>query len=126
MSRPEIPQLTSDSALAILGKIIEELQTPEIAQKLEEARFNVGNEMLKMMQLVFPIVMQVQLEVIKEFGFSENREGMVKFMQMLRSLERDDTEVARLHSAIKAYYLPPVSVSANTEMPLDENAINSA
>lgn len=122
MSRQEtIPNLTSETAVSILNKMLEELQEPSNVQKLEEARDNVGNEMLKMMQYLFPIVMQIQMDIIKEFGFPEGREGIVKFAQMLRSLERDDSEVARLHSLIKAYYLPPVSVNAAAnESPVEE------
>lgn len=32
--------------------------------------------MLKMMQFVFPIVVQIQMDVIKNYGFSEGREGI--------------------------------------------------
>ncbi|KAF2895655.1 hypothetical protein ILUMI_10514 [Ignelater luminosus] len=122
MSRQEtIPNLTSETAITILNKMIDELQDPSNVQKLEEARDNVGNEMLKMMQYLFPIVMQIQMDIIKEYGFPEGREGIVKFAQMLRSLERDDSEVARLHSLIKAHYLPPVSVNAAAnESPIEE------
>lgn len=110
-----IPILTTENAILILNKMIEELQSAENTKKIEEAKDNVGNEMLKMMQHIFPIVMQVQMEIIKEFGFPDGRDGIVKFAQMLRNLEREDSEIARLHSTIKAYYLPPVSVNATNE-----------
>lgn len=126
MSRQEIPQsLTTGTAIMILNKILDELQLPENIQKLDEARDNVGNEMLKMMQYLFPVVMQIQMEVIKEFGYPEGREGIIKFAQMLRALEREDEEVARLHSLIKAYYLPPVSISAASDHGMDDRAGNS-
>ncbi|KAF5288304.1 hypothetical protein FQR65_LT12036 [Abscondita terminalis] len=88
---------------------------PLVVQKLEEARDNVGNEMLKMMQYIFPIVMQIEMDTIQEFGFPEGRESIVKFAQMIRNLEREDAEVTRLHNLIKAYYLPPVSVNTTNE-----------
>lgn len=126
MSRNEmIPSLTNETAILILNKTLEELESPENVHKLGEARSNVGNEMLKMMQFLFPIVMQIQIDVIKEFGFPEGREGIIKFAQMLRALERDDTEVARLHSLIRAYYLPSVSVNASNESPTEERICNS-
>ncbi|KAL3272363.1 hypothetical protein HHI36_013842 [Cryptolaemus montrouzieri] len=108
-----MPILTAELAIEILTRTLEVLQTPENSQKLEEARDNVGNEMLKMMQFLFPIVMQVQIEVIREYGFADGREGIVKFAQMLRNLERENTEVAQLHSVIRAFYLPPVAVNAS-------------
>ncbi|KAL1494207.1 hypothetical protein ABEB36_009839 [Hypothenemus hampei] len=107
--------LSSQQAVDILNKTLNQLNLPENNKKLEEARENVGNEMLKMMQFIFPIVMEIQLEVIKEYGFPETREGIVKFSQMIRSFEKDDAEVARLHSLIKAYYMPPMAVHTNTE-----------
>lgn len=115
-----IPLLTPETAVIILNRTIDELQSVENSKKIEEARDNVGNEMLKMMQHIFPIVMQVQMDVIKEFGYPEGRDGIVKFAQMLRSLEREDPEIARLHSTIKAYYLPPVSVNATNESPAED------
>lgn len=44
-------------------------------QKLAEAKENSANEMLKMMQFVFPLVTQIQMDVIKNYGFPEGREG---------------------------------------------------
>lgn len=107
--------LTPEVAVLILTKILAELQTPQNTQKLEEARDNVGNEMLKMMQYVFPIVMQIEMDIIKEFGYPESRDGIIQFAQMLRSIEKEDPEISRLHSLIKTYYLPPVSVSTNSD-----------
>ncbi|CAH1969789.1 unnamed protein product [Acanthoscelides obtectus] len=126
MSRSEIiPTLTSELARDILNKTLEGLQRPENVKKLEEARDNVGNEMLKMMQFLFPIIMQVQMDVIKSFGYPEGREGIIKFTQMLRGIEREDQEIARLHSLIKAYYLPPVNVHTASESPADEKTSSS-
>ncbi|XP_044252449.1 protein C10 [Tribolium madens] len=125
MARSEtIPVLTSELAVEILNKTLEELQTPQNVKKLDEAKDNVGNEMLKMMQFLFPIVMQVQMDVIKEFGFPNGRDGIIKFAQMLRSLEREDAEVARLNALIKTYYLPPVAVNTS-ESPAEERTSSS-
>lgn len=126
MSRQEsIPNLTPELAIIILNRTLDELQSPENSRKLEEAKDNVGNEMMKMMQFLFPVVMQIQMDVIKEFGFPEGREGIIKFAQMLRVLEREDDEVARLHSLIKAYYSPPVSVHASSDATVDERTSSS-
>lgn len=125
MSKQEsLSNLSSDVAKEILNKTLEELQAQENTQKLKEARENVGNEMLKMMQFVFPIVMQIQMEVIKEYGFAEGREGIIKFLQIIRNLEREDPEIGRLHGLIKTYYLPPVSVHAS-ESPAEERTSSS-
>lgn len=44
---------------------------------------NSGNEMIKMMQLVFPIVMEFQVTVLSNYGFL-GREGLVNFEQIIR------------------------------------------
>ncbi|XP_028130962.1 protein C10 [Diabrotica virgifera virgifera] len=126
MSKSEtIPTLTVDIAKDILNKTLEELQIPENVQKLDEARDNVGNEMLKMMQFLFPIVMQIQMEIIKQFGYPDGREGIIKFSQMLRALEREDSEIARLNGLVKSYYLPPVTVHTTNESPAEERVSSS-
>lgn len=61
---------------AILTDILTALNTPENLQKITEAKENSGNEMLKMMQFVFPLVTQIQMDVIKNYGFPEGREGV--------------------------------------------------
>ncbi|XP_060521250.1 protein C10 [Cylas formicarius] len=116
------PTITAHLAAEILNKTLANIQLPENARKIEEARENVGNEMLKMMQFVFPVIMQLQLDVVKEYGFSDTREGIIKFSQILRNLEREDSEVARLHGLIKAYYLPPISLHTGTDVMEEKNS----
>lgn len=80
--------------------------------KLNEAKEAAGNEMLKMMQIIFPMVVQIEMEVIKNHGFAAGREGMVQFTQIVREMERLDPEVARLHNDIRSHFLPPVSITS--------------
>lgn len=91
-----------------MSDVLAVLASPENVQKLIEAKENSGNEMLKMMQNVFPIVTTIQMNVIRNYGFSEGREGTVQFAQFIRTLEKDDPEIARLHSQVRSYFLPPV------------------
>lgn len=46
---------------------------------------NCGHEMVKMMQHVFPIVMEFQIAVLSNYGFI-GREGLVNFEQIIRSV----------------------------------------
>lgn len=68
------------------------------------------------MQLVFPLVMQIQIDVIKNHGFPANREGLVQFAQLIREIERDDAEVARLRAEIRSIYLPPININATNDI----------
>lgn len=70
------------SFTAILTDILTALNTPENLQKFAEAKENAGNEMLKMMQFVFPLVTQIQMDVIKNYGFPEGREGVYIYMRI--------------------------------------------
>jgi hypothetical protein len=60
---------------AAMTNIVTALNAPENAQKITEAKEKSGNDVLKMMQIVFPIVMQIQMDVIKNYGYPEGREG---------------------------------------------------
>lgn len=62
---------------ALLSSVLEAMSLPENAARLKEAKENAGNDMLKMMQFVFPIVMHIEMEVIKNHGFA-GREGKVR------------------------------------------------
>lgn len=44
--------------------------------------------------------------------------GTVQFAQLLRTLEREDPEVAQLHSQVRSHFLPPVTISSSTEASL--------
>ncbi|KAL2733681.1 protein C10-like [Vespula squamosa] len=104
-----ISDFTAETAKAALTDILTALNTPQNIQKLAEVKENSGNEMLKMMQFVFPIVTQIQMDVIKNYGFLEGREGTVQFAQLIRTLEREDPEVAQLHSQVRSYFLPSIA-----------------
>ncbi|KAF7402242.1 protein C10-like [Vespula maculifrons] len=104
-----IPDFTAETAKAALTDILAALNTPQNIQKLAEVKENSGNEMLKMMQFVFPIVTQIQMDVIKNYGFLEGREGTVQFAQLIRTLEREDPEIAQLHSQVRSYFLPSIT-----------------
>lgn len=105
---------TNEVGRSILIEIIKTVNQMENSKRLSEAKASAGKEMIAMMQFVFPLVMKLQIDVIKGFGFPGNREGLVQFEQLVREMERDDAEIARLRSQIRAIYLPPIAIhSAN-------------
>lgn len=61
--------------LVILAEILETLTTCENALNLEDAKSKAGNDMLKVMQYVYPIVVSTQMDIIKRYGLPEGREG---------------------------------------------------
>lgn len=111
-----LANFNNESAKQILMDIIRTVNQPENSKKLSEAKSSAGKEMILMMQHVFPLVMQLQLEVIKVHGFPGNREGLVQFSQLIREMERDDMEIARLRSQIRAIYLPPIAINTTNDI----------
>lgn len=75
--------LSVEQVRQILIEVIEALEHPDYSPKLDEAKEAAGNEMLKMMQIVFPIVAQIEMETIKHHGFSNTREGLFNPAEML-------------------------------------------
>ncbi|XP_078271990.1 protein C10-like [Rhinoraja longicauda] len=69
------PGLTVEQAKAVLAEVIKAFGVPENALRLEEARDNACNDMGKMLQFVLPVATQIQQEVIKAYGFTNDGEG---------------------------------------------------
>ncbi|CAD7080010.1 unnamed protein product [Hermetia illucens] len=111
-----LTNFTPETARNILIEIIKTVNQPENSKRLSEAKASAGKEMILMLQYVFPLVMQLQMEVIKGFGFPGTREGLVQFAQLVRELEREDVEIARLRSQIRAIYLPPIVINTNNDV----------
>merc|ERR1711944_25791 len=101
--------LTVSEARSALVDILSAFQSPANLPGLEAARAEAGNDMVKQMQLVFPAVTRIQAQVISRYGFSPDGEGMVQFIQHVKQLEREDPEVERLHSMVKAHFIPPMN-----------------
>lgn len=115
-----------ENGKTILIEIIRTVNQPENSKILSEAKASAGKEMLLMMQHVFPLVMRIQMDVIKGHGFSGNREGLVQFSQLIRELERDHEEIARLRNEIRAIYLPPIAVDTSEEISWNEDMESSS
>lgn len=58
-----------------MAEVLETLSECENALNLEDAKNKAGNDMLKVMQYVYPIIVNTQMEVIKKYGLPEGREG---------------------------------------------------
>lgn len=61
-----------------MADILESLTTSENAIQLEDAKSKAGNDMLKVMQYVYPIVVNAHLDIIKKYGLPEGRKGKQK------------------------------------------------
>ncbi|XP_064320540.1 protein C10 isoform X1 [Phalacrocorax carbo] len=66
--------LSAEQAKAVLAEVIKAFGAPENAQRMEEARDNACNDMGKMLQFLLPVATQIQQDVIKAYGFSNDGE----------------------------------------------------
>ena len=62
--------------LDALTDILEAFKLPENASKMQEAKESAGSSMLKMMQFVFPLATQIQMNIIPKYGFSGDGPGV--------------------------------------------------
>ncbi|KAH0628570.1 hypothetical protein JD844_009910 [Phrynosoma platyrhinos] len=72
------PSLSAEQAKVVLAEVIKAFGSPENAQRMEEARDNACNDMGKMLQFLLPVATQIQQDVIKAYGFSNDGEGWLK------------------------------------------------
>ncbi|KAG1705097.1 CAD protein [Nymphon striatum] len=64
--------LSVEEAKDALKCIINAFGESHNVQKIKEAKERAGNDMLKMMQFIFPVAAQIQIECIKNYGYSED------------------------------------------------------
>lgn len=60
--------------------MLERLHLPENETKILAAKENAGGDMVEVMRTVFPIVLEVQVQVISKFGFVASQEGTNKYL----------------------------------------------
>ncbi|NXD86509.1 C10 protein, partial [Halcyon senegalensis] len=118
----------------VLAEVIKAFGAPENAQRMEEARDNACNDMGKMLQFLLPAATQIQQDVIKAYGFSNDGEGglllsprkgrqrasasfpplflagVLKFARLIKSYESQDPEIASMSGKLKAMFLPPMTL----------------
>lgn len=63
----------------ILIDIIDSTKSSENSHKLQEALKLCGNDMLKRMQIVYPILVKIEIETIKKYGYTNDSDGLLLF-----------------------------------------------
>merc|ERR1712168_1711653 len=91
-----------------LKDILEAFKAPENQTLLEKAKEDAGSDMLKSMQFAFPVTTQIQMQVIPNYGFSGDGEGLIQFTQMIKGFEKQSDEVAELNGQLRKIVIPQV------------------
>lgn len=71
----QLNNFSCENGRVILIDILKTVNQTENAKRINEAKAQAGKEMIKIMQYVFPLIMELQMEVIQNYGFPANREG---------------------------------------------------
>ncbi|XP_039624911.1 protein C10 [Polypterus senegalus] len=101
--------LTIEQTKVVLAEVIKAFGSPENSARLQEARENACNDMGKMLQFVLPVATQIQQDVIKSYGFSNEGEGVLKFARLVKMYESQDPEIAAMSLKLKSLFLPPMT-----------------
>ncbi|XP_028657671.1 protein C10 [Erpetoichthys calabaricus] len=101
--------LTIEQTKVVLAEVIKAFGSPENSARLQEARDNACNDMGKMLQFVLPVATQIQQDVIKSYGFSNEGEGVLKFARLVKMYESQDPEIAAMSLKLKSLFLPPMT-----------------
>lgn len=112
-------EFTVEKAKAALQEILSAYTLPENVIRLDEARDNAGNDMLKYMQFVFPVATQIQMEVLPNYGFQADGEGIIQFTHAVRSLERDNPEIAQMNAELQLLFIPSMVPPSSQESNYD-------
>lgn len=110
-----LQNFTHETGRVVLQEIFKQLNVAENAKRIAEAKGS-NKDMINMIQLVFPLVMDIQMGVIKKYGFPASREGLVHFSQLMREMENEDPEIAKLRQQIRAIYLPPITINTSNDI----------
>ncbi|XP_006824057.1 protein C10-like [Saccoglossus kowalevskii] len=102
------PNLSQEQVRSLLKDVIAAFDSPENMIRMDEAHDNAGNDMMKMMQIVFPVATQIQQEVIQKYGFTPDGDGAIKFAQSIRQYENLDSEISQMGAKLKSMFLPPM------------------
>jgi hypothetical protein len=112
----QFQNINNETGKTILIDILKTVNQAENAKKLAEAKHKAGREMIKILQHVFPLVMELQTNCIHKYGFPASRDGLISFSKIIRELERDDQEIARLRAQIRSIYLPPIVINSTNDI----------
>jgi len=83
------------------------INEPQNIEKITALKEEAGNDMIEVMKLVFPFIVDIQTETVAKFGFSRNKEGLREFLIRANELLLTDKTVSEMLLRIRYIYLPP-------------------
>ncbi|KAK6194709.1 hypothetical protein SNE40_000292 [Patella caerulea] len=103
-------EFTLDDCKAALNDVLAAFKQEDNSQRLEEARQLAGNDMLKTMQIFFPVATKIEMGIIEKYGFPADGDGLVRFTQAVKLYEKQDPAITQLNLDLRNVLMPPVAV----------------
>uniref|UniRef100_A0A914WN20 Protein C10 n=1 Tax=Plectus sambesii TaxID=2011161 RepID=A0A914WN20_9BILA len=98
--------LSAIEARAVLLEILNGIRRAEKSREMMDAVQLSENDMLRRMQLVYPLLCKIQMDTIANYGFSADAVGVAKFAQQIAGLEKEDGDVKRLNEELRLIFMP--------------------
>eukprot|EP00002_Diphylleia_rotans_P031695 TRINITY_DN65_c0_g1_i2.p1 TRINITY_DN65_c0_g1~~TRINITY_DN65_c0_g1_i2.p1 ORF type:complete len:111 (+),score=37.43 TRINITY_DN65_c0_g1_i2:89-421(+) len=105
MEAPAVKQLTLEEARQAIAAVQRAFDEPENAAKMAAAKAEAGDDIAKNMQLVLPVAMAIQQNVISSFGYEPNQIGVMQFTAAVRA-HAADSEISSGLAALTARFMP--------------------
>ncbi|KAL1244433.1 hypothetical protein TSPI_06132 [Trichinella spiralis] len=90
--------LTKAEGRASLLHILKKLRQLQNSAAYQEAESQCGNDMLKRVQLIYPLVIRAEMNAVTDYGFAASYAGLSEYMHEIYVLSGEDKEVERLMS----------------------------
>ncbi|ESO12442.1 hypothetical protein HELRODRAFT_63683, partial [Helobdella robusta] len=89
-----------------LSDILSAFKNVENEKKMKDALDDAGNDMLMIMQFIFPIATKIQMNVIPKYGFSGDGDGLILFTRTIQKYEKENEKIRMMNSQLRSLVLP--------------------
>ncbi|KRZ90396.1 Protein C10, partial [Trichinella sp. T8] len=118
LSKP-VEMLTKAEGRASLLHILKKLRQLQNSAAYQEAESQCGNDMLKRVQLIYPLVIRAEMNAVTDYGFAASYAGLSEYMHEIYVLSGEDKEVERLMSEVRSMIFPELPLpDATAALPL--------
>jgi hypothetical protein len=114
---PTMDRATAQAAAKKASAIFDEPANAETVKKVMEA---AAGDMGKFFMMVIPAVIGVLAPVLTEYGYTPDQPGALMFAAELEKHSAEDPEINAAKNALKARFMPNMSMPKPAAPPADE------
>lgn len=106
MAGNRLSNVTADQVKAAMRDVLLAFERPAHQTRLLEIEQEAGSDLVKLLQDRLPFAAEIQQEVIKSHGFSDDGAGSLTFTHAIKLFEKDDEEIAKMAEDLKSRFIP--------------------